>query len=105
MTPPFEQAAPPVAKHDIARQLPLHAIENRGQRDRRVAYYVEGRDTGVYLRSDGLTITLAGPGQAPEVAERWAVDLDFVGALGVGPVGVRQSSVAIHDLRGDPGRW
>src|SRR5215831_15583388 len=37
---------------------PLYFTENRGQIDSRVAYYVQGRDTTIYLTSRGLTFVL-----------------------------------------------
>jgi len=38
---------------------PLLFILNQGQVDRRVLFYVQGKDKNVYFRADGLTITLA----------------------------------------------
>lgn len=65
-------------------ELPLAFVENQGQVDETVAYYLRGRDTGVYFTAEGLTYTLAGPadpaGQGP--VNRWVVRLDFVGASG-----------------------
>src|SRR5712692_8616097 len=34
---------------------PLSFIENRGQVDQRVAYYLQGRDTTIYFTRQGLT--------------------------------------------------
>ncbi len=86
------------AKVSVERmgQLPLYFIENRGQLDRRVAYYVQGRDNSVYFTRDGITFALTQrkpvdrassrlekAGLADSLAEpieRWAVKLDFVGA-------------------------
>ena len=42
-------------------KLPLYFIENRGQLDARVAYYLQGRDTAVYFAAAGLTFALTGP--------------------------------------------
>jgi hypothetical protein len=80
--------------------MPLSFIENRGQLDSRVAYYVQGRDTSLYFAAEGMTLVQteqrhaeesskgrlekASFGrdirQAPEPASRWVVKLDFVGA-------------------------
>jgi len=80
--------------------MPLYFIENRGQLDSRVAYYVQGRDTTLYFTLDGMTMTLtdlknrerASKGslekasllresaREPKSMSRWAVKLDFVGA-------------------------
>ena len=40
--------------------LPLYFIENRGQVDARVAYYIQGRETVLYFTSQGLTLALTG---------------------------------------------
>src|SRR5262245_37981094 len=36
-------------------RMPLYFIENQGRLDRRVAYYVQGRDTSLYFTSKGIT--------------------------------------------------
>src|SRR6266852_6032978 len=41
-------------------KLPLAFIANRGQLDRRVAYYVPGRDKSLYFTAGGVTFALAG---------------------------------------------
>ena len=72
-------------------KLPLYFIENRGQLDARVAYYVKGSGTSVYFTSQGVTFALsealASGSQASGLDEpaapsrrRWAVKLDFLGA-------------------------
>jgi hypothetical protein len=85
-------------------KLPLYFIENQGQVDERVAYYVQGRDATVYFTSRDVTFALTGPSTsstahtvpapmasarpaafetAPEqeaAGQRWAIKLDFVGA-------------------------
>jgi hypothetical protein len=80
--------------------MPLYFIENRGQLDSRVAYYVQGRDTTLYFTADGMTLSrtdqregengakarlekasLGRDGiQRPDPVSRWVVKLDFVGA-------------------------
>jgi len=80
--------------------LPVSFIENRGQLDRRVAYYVEGSDTSAYFTATGVTFALlsdSGPTVAPRDSKsplatskvagsvtaakhRWALKLDFIGA-------------------------
>jgi hypothetical protein len=81
-------------------RMPLYFIENRGQLDSRVAYYVQGRDTTLYFTSEGMTLVQTdkrhggnglkgklervslsrGISQAPDPVSRWVVKLDFVGA-------------------------
>src|SRR5262245_9193728 len=41
-------------------QLPLYFIENQGQVDGRVAYYVAGKDKTLYFTAQGITIALTG---------------------------------------------
>jgi hypothetical protein len=80
--------------------MPLYFIENRGQLDPIVAYYVQGRDTTLYFTAEGMTLvqTDQRPGEngskgrlekasfgrdvipTPEAGSRWVVKLDFVGA-------------------------
>jgi hypothetical protein len=81
-------------------QMPLHFIENRGQVDPRVVYYIQGRDTTIYFTKEGITFVLTDtkspnsvrkgnfertsfPLRAErdtEARNRWVVKLDFVGA-------------------------
>jgi hypothetical protein len=57
-------------------KLPLSFIENRGQLDTRVRYYVQGRETTVHFTAAGLTLSLgAGADQ-----RRSVLKLDFIGA-------------------------
>ena len=39
-------------------RMPLYFIENKGQMDERVAYYVQGKDNSIYFTSEGLTHVL-----------------------------------------------
>jgi Beta-propeller repeat len=48
----------------------LAFVENRGQVDPRVSYYLPGPDTSVFFTATGLSFALEG----------WAVKLDFIGA-------------------------
>jgi Beta-propeller repeat len=89
-----------VAVTRALERMPLSFIENRGQLDSRVAYYVQGRDTILYFAADGMTLVQTeqrhaeksskgrlekasfgrGVPQAPDPASRWVVKLDFLGA-------------------------
>ena len=42
-------------------RLPLYFVENRGQADERVSYYLQGRETAVYFTPHGVTYSLTGP--------------------------------------------
>jgi hypothetical protein len=105
-------------------ELPLYFVENRGQLDERVAYYVAGPDTAVYFTGRGVTFGLTAPRDerpAPDVAgttarlgdassaaprERWAVALDFVGAdQAVRPIGQDLTPAVISHFKGPQSAW
>ena len=87
-----------VASGAVFSDFPLYFIENRGQMDEQVSYYLAGRETSVYFTPRGVTYALTGRagqhseagGHAVSHAEagvaapltRWAVKLDFLGADG-----------------------
>jgi len=103
------QPTAPALKPDFG-QLPLYFVENRGQVDERVAYYIQGSDKTLYFTSEGVTFALTRPSpdessRSPKSTissrrardeahgrplahsrsptppySRWAVKLDFVGA-------------------------
>jgi uncharacterized repeat protein (TIGR01451 family) len=102
--------------HALLDKLPLNFIENRGQIDGSIAFYLQGRDTSLYFSAQGLTFALSGsqqqPAQQPQLDrssafqadtvgaslthQRWNVALDFVGAglsrpLGRDPVATKMS--------------
>ena len=41
-------------------KLPLYFIENQGQLDPRVAYYIQGGDKSIYFTGRGVTFALTG---------------------------------------------
>jgi hypothetical protein len=96
-------------------RLPLYFVENRGQLDEQVAYYVQGKDKTLYFTSEGLTFALSpgpelGEGEAqngtPRDVQRWAVKLDFVGSNpDVQPVGVSETGALISYFKGRPDQW
>jgi hypothetical protein len=96
------QAQPaPRLRADLGR-MPLYFIENRGQMDARVGYYVQGKDQAVYFGAEGLTFALT---KASENA-RWAVKLDFLGANpGVRPVGRDETGAVISLFKGARADW
>ncbi|MBU0755129.1 MAG: SBBP repeat-containing protein, partial [Planctomycetes bacterium] len=59
-------------------KLPLYFIENHGQTDDSVAYYVKGSDKTLYFNSEGVTFSLFG--KENDEVNRWAVKLNFVDA-------------------------
>ena len=103
--------------------MPLYFIENRGQLDPRVAYYVQGRDTAVYFTSRGVTFALTSAGEdgngvfenasaraggagLREPRSRWIVRLEFVGANPDAKLAAEESASAIVSyFKGPPDRW
>ncbi len=98
---PVKQQNPPSANKltltGSLERMPLCFIENRGQLDSRVAYYVQGRDTTLYFTADGVTLARTDRREGERGAKarlekasfdrdrrpdpsRWIVKLDFVGA-------------------------
>ena len=109
---------------------PLCFVENRGQVDPRVGYYVQGRDTTIYFTPEGLTFALLDNDGARQVADnlagrragkvinqppeskslkaprRWAVNLDFIGAnRNVKPQGQNPNSTTISYFKGPKDQW
>lgn len=80
-------------------QLPIYFIENQGQMDREVAYYVQGADKTLYFTEQGITFTLNGE------ESRWVVKLDFEGANAVRPVGVDRQEAVFSYFKGKPEDW
>ncbi len=70
-------AAPTEAQKESVRavmgKVPLYFIENRGQVDAAVSYYLEGEDTTAYFTPTGVTFALTGPAEAPSTASAKAV--------------------------------
>jgi beta-propeller repeat-containing protein len=77
----------------------LAFVENRGQQDARVAYYLPGPDTAVYFTSGGLTLAFVGRVAGKDVS-RWAVKVDFVGANPVTPVAEELMPAIVSYFRG-----
>src|SRR5712692_9220210 len=132
--PPHTKAkSTPVVAPAPARSfdhLPLYFVENRGQTDPRVAFYVPGKDNTLYFAPDGLTLAFTSPltlrakpgglpdagdaalasggdeGPAQPAAQRWAVKLDFVGANpNVRPQGESKTQAVFSYFKGQPSQW
>jgi len=81
-------------------KIPLYFVANKGQMDKRVDYYVQGKDKSIYFSPGGVTIVLASP------AERWVVKLEFVGAdRHVRPLGQDETGAVISYFKGNPENW
>ena len=104
----------------LFQAFPLYFIENRGQVEEPVGFYLEGREASVYFTPGGVTYALTGQGAvkatAPSAHEishsaarsgavsRWAVKLDFVGADGtVIPEGGAKTPAVISYFKGPAG--
>ena len=110
------------------RNLPFYFIENRGQLDARVAYYVQGRDTALFFSSEGVTFGLTGQAapdssprapsneasvwraafgaeETPSGRHRWIVKLDFVGARNGVPTGQKLSRALVSYFKGPQDQW
>ncbi len=101
----------------LFHQLPLYFVENRGQVDEEVLYYLVGRETGVYFAQRGVTYALTGQvGGSPEAGlrelpyrddwvaasrARWAVKLDFLGTdLATVPQGESPRTAVVSYFKG-----
>src|ERR1051325_1185105 len=96
---------------EVFGQQPLYFIENRGQMDSRVSYYVQGHDKSVYFTPQGLTFVLTPLAQSsrhtrPETRPEWAVKLDFVGANPKSkPMGDDLTPALVSYFRGARAQW
>jgi Beta-propeller repeat len=82
--------------------LPLYFIENRGQLDDRITYYVQGHDKTIYFTPGGLTYSL----RSEKSSERWILKLDFVGANPhVRPHGEKQTQASFNYFSGRRENW
>ena len=106
--------------------IPLYFVENQGQLDERVAYYVQGVDKTLYFAEDGVTIVMnraVEEGEAkkliepdssglyleqysPLEVERWVLKLDFVEVnTDVLIKGEQRSETVISYFHGKPEDW
>lgn len=137
---PAGKVLPPAAPHSHAAsrsitearlkqgygRLPLSFIENRGQLNPRVAYYVQGRDTALYFTKQGITFALtdrksegtakigfvkasfpqAGAQNTEVKRDRWAVQLEFVGANpNVRMVAEEKTPAVVSYFKGPREQW
>ena len=102
-------------------RLPIYFIENRGQEDPRVAYYVPGHDIATYFTADGVTFAFSSPmpprprrslaraaaaPSEPVVRERWALKLELVGAdRAVMPRGQDMTPAVVSYFKGPESEW
>jgi len=106
-------------------KLPLYFIENRGQMDSRVTYYVKGRDKTLFFTSQGVTFLLRGKGESssfpgavisrasysPDTSKldrslRWAIRLEFLGAnVDVKPARIDRTKAVVSYFKGKRDEW
>lgn len=70
--PPYEPAAAVSRLEDLRGaelNWPLLFIQNRGQVDPRVAFYLQGSDKNIYFSRDGITITISGLKESAAVSQ------------------------------------
>jgi hypothetical protein len=112
--------APPLRTVEASMgQIPLYFIENQGQIDGPVAYYVQGKDKTLYFTPQGVTFVLAGTlapldrgldnrrAERPAYeSSRWVLKLDFVGAdPEARPLGEDETGAVISYFKGRPEEW
>ncbi|NOT56021.1 MAG: hypothetical protein HOP18_15590, partial [Deltaproteobacteria bacterium] len=126
LPPPHKESvsSTPLLSRDFytnARQAPISFIENQGQLDNEVAYYVQGRDTALYFTSQGVTFVLTDttPGvtppsvqsvalrkEPPAARSRYVLKLDFVGANPhVRPRGEEATAAVVSYFTGPQDQW
>ena len=87
-------------------KMPLYFIENQGQLDKEVGFYVQGSDKTLYFTAQGVTFALAGKKAESEETQRWVVKLDFVGANpDVRPIGEDRQEAVISYFKGKREDW
>lgn len=95
---------------EVLGKLPLYFIENRGQMDERVDYYVQGADKTLYFTPDGITYTFTSTGgegkESDATPMRWALKLDFVDSNpDAKPSGRSRQNAVVSYFRGKPDEW
>jgi hypothetical protein len=113
--PPLVDARPRARTSGTVDGLPLQFIENGGQLDERVAYYARGFGTADYFTADGVTVLLRGVGSGNVLAcadpadsaapQRWAVELQFVGARRSKPRGGTPGRGVVSYFKGPREQW
>ncbi|MHC4946016.1 MAG: DUF7948 domain-containing protein, partial [Planctomycetota bacterium] len=88
-------------------QWPLYFIENQGQVDEEVAFYIQGSDKSLFFTPSGITFALtSGATDQPEKSrEAWVVKQDFVGARPVVPMAGGERQASFNYFKGQPHDW
>lgn len=125
-TPMNTKEAPEVNNVHVRKSfslLPLYFIENQGQMNEKVAYYVRGSDKTLYFTSTGVTFALmkgkekadsmdirdicepSNEERAEPEYERWIVKLDFLDMNIVKPRGEEKQEAIFSYFRGKSREW
>jgi hypothetical protein len=94
----------PVGLEKSWGRMPLYFIENQGQLDEEVAFYVQGSDKSLHFSPTGITFIL-GKGKANPECERWILKLDFVDANSVKPRGDEKHEARFSYFKGKQEDW
>jgi PKD repeat protein len=120
-----EEATAPSQVEATLAQFPLYFIENRGQVDPEVRYYIQGSDKTLYFTAQGVTYIMAAPStppaddrpprqldllhsedKSPADARRWGFRLEFVDAnRQVQPTGSNLTPAIISYFTGPQDQW
>jgi hypothetical protein len=92
------------------KHQPLSFVENRGQADSRVDFYVAGPNSALYFTPQGVTFVLVEGAKSkspdPIPPKSWTVKMDFVGArLNARPTGETPAPTLVSYFKGSPDRW
>ncbi|MGZ8688144.1 MAG: DUF7948 domain-containing protein, partial [Gaiellaceae bacterium] len=87
----------------LLRRLPIAFIPNRGQTDRRVAYYAQQEAISQWFTQQGVTLALHGGRRAKP--RRWVLRQALVGGRAVAPVAERRGGTIVSYFKGQRARW
>ncbi len=105
----FAAGASPAGARNVRQEaalarLPLSFIENRGQADPHVAYYVQDRDKTLSFTAQALTFLLHSKARGAEPPD--ALRLEFVGAArDVQPRAEARTPAVVSYFQGQPASW
>jgi hypothetical protein len=107
-----ESTSPNTSRDPNFGKLPLYFVENDGQADPQVAYYLLGGSTQVYFTSEGVTFSFIKPGHSLPMhdlgstpSQKWVVKLDFVGDNHVQPAGMGETKAIVSYFKGGSDQW
>jgi hypothetical protein len=102
-------------------KLPLYFVENRGQADPSVAYYIQGRDRSIYFTNKGFILTMvdskegqprqpriqpASPASVESHQSQWSLSLEFVDSdASVRPDGLVPTDAVMSYFKGPRDQW